>query len=242
MGAVGSTNTEAMELAQNGDAGQLWVTATEQLAGKARRGRSWVSKPGNLYASLLLIDPAPADQISNLPLVVSVALFEALCSVAPLRNSLSIKWPNDLLLDGKKLSGLLLEASSDGHGRNAVVIGCGINCLHAPDNPMYPATSLRDEGYTVGAGSLFGALAIAMERSLRLWDQGRGFTSVRQQWLERAKGIGEHVTARFSDGDISGRFENMDEQGRLVLKTDNGTVHHISAADIFFGTSPSNES
>ena len=114
---VGSTNAVALEQAVKGDKGPLWITAESQSAGRARRGRAWVSEPGNLYASLLLIDPAPQDQLATLPLVISLALHVALVAARPeLEKRLKIKWPNDLLLDGKKLSGILLEAQPAGQG------------------------------------------------------------------------------------------------------------------------------
>ena len=104
---VGSTNAEAMQLAGEGDNGRIWVTAKSQSAGRARRGRSWDSEPGNLYASLLLVEPAPVEQMATLPLVVSLALHTAVVEACPeLSERLKIKWPNDLLLDGKKLSGI----------------------------------------------------------------------------------------------------------------------------------------
>jgi len=238
LGQVGSTNVEAMELAGAGDEGQIWVTAESQTAGKARRGRSWISKPGNLYASLLLIDPAPANLVHGLPLVTSVALHRALCELFPAADKdLKIKWPNDLLLRGKKLSGLLLEASTDAAGRRTVVVGCGVNCVHFPDNPLYPATSLEAEGFALPPVAVFLHFARAMAEMLNIWDRGRGIAKIRQDWLSRAKGVGEKVTARFDDYEISGRFEALDEDGYLILVEDTGQRHHISAADIFFGNS-----
>ncbi len=233
---IDSTNAEAMRLATEGDAGQLWITASEQTAGKARRGRGWVSKPGNLYASLLLFDVASPEVISNLPLVTAVALHRAILDGAPVReDQLRIKWPNDLLLDGKKLSGILLESTLDPAGRQAIVIGCGVNCSHFPDNPLYPATSLQAEGIVLQPEILFLKLAQHMAEMLAAWDRGNGFATIRRDWLARAKGVGEPLTARFEDGEITGIFRDMDEDGRLVLVADDGTEHRISAADIFFG-------
>lgn len=238
LGQVGSTNVEAMNLASDGDLGQVWVTAERQSAGKARRGRSWISKPGNLYASLLLIDPAPADLVHGLPLVTSVALHKALCDLFPsIESDLKIKWPNDLLLKGKKVSGLLLEASVDSSGRRAVVVGCGVNCAHFPDNPMYPATSLEVEGYALPPIAVFQHFAIAMADTLRIWNRGAGMAGIQKDWLSRAKGVGELVTARFDDREITGRFEALDADGYLILVENTGQKHHISAADIFFGNS-----
>ena len=235
---VGSTNAEALKLASEGDAGRLWVTAEKQLAGRARRGRSWVSERGNLYASLLLIDPADADALAGLPLVVSLALHEAVIAACPdAQGRLKIKWPNDLLLDGKKLSGILLEAQSDSFNRTAVVIGCGINCQHFPDNPLYPATSLAESGLDVTPEKLFKELAHTMASQLRVWAQGRGFSIVRRDWLDRCHGLGQDIVARFNDSEIAGKFVDLDGDGLLLLCDNKGQIHKISAADIFFGNS-----
>lgn len=233
-----STNAEALKLASNGDAGNLWITAERQLAGRARRGRTWVSEPGNLYASLLLIDPAESDALATLPLVVSLALYEALAQALPdITGRLKIKWPNDLLLDGKKLSGILLEAQPDSFGRTAVVIGCGINCQHFPDNPLYPATSLETAGFDLSPNELFSHLAHSMARQLRIWAQGVGFSNIRRDWLDRCQGLGQEIVARFSDREIAGKFIDLNEDGLLLLCDKMGQIHKISAADIFFGNS-----
>ncbi|NKB51347.1 MAG: biotin--[acetyl-CoA-carboxylase] ligase [Rhizobiaceae bacterium] len=231
-----STNAQAMKLAGSGDPGRLWITAESQSAGRARRGRSWDSKPGNLYASLLLIDPAKSDALATLPLVVSLALYEAIIAAIPdLEGRLKIKWPNDLLLDGKKLSGILLEAQPDGFGRTAVVIGCGVNCRHFPDNPMYPAISLSAAGVDLASTDLFRHLAASMAQQLRVWAEGKGFSIIRRDWLDRSQGLGKDIVARFSDREITGKFVDLDEDGLLLLCDDMGQMHKISAADIFFG-------
>ncbi len=233
---VSSTNTLALDHARNGDPGQLWITAVRQEAGKARRGRSWVSEPGNLYATLLLVDVAPDAALATLPLVASLALHKAIVSECPGFNQrLKIKWPNDLLLDGKKLSGILLEAARDTTGRQVVAVGWGVNCAHFPPDPLYPATSIADGGGELGPKDLFVKLAQTMAAQLKVWSAGQGFSAIRQQWLEHATGIGEKITVHFSDAETSGLFKDIDEQGMLLLETDTGAVETISAADIFFG-------
>lgn len=215
--------------------GNLWITAETQQAGKARRGRTWVSEAGNLFASLLLINNAPSANISTLPFVASLAVAEAVkVCLVPDTTQISIKWPNDVLFNDKKLSGILLEASALPQGRQAVVIGCGINCTSAPQNPLYPATSLACEGHPVEPATLFQHLASSMHHYLTLWDGGRGFSKIRQQWLAQAAGLGKPIVARFDDHSQNGVFLDIDKQGLLVLETDNGKKL-ISAADIFFG-------
>ena len=113
----------------------MWITAARQTAGRGRRGNAWVSEPGNLYASLLLTDAAPAAHLPELCFVVALAVRDALGSVAPeLLSRLKLKWPNDLLLDGAKLAGILIEAESVG-GKTITAAGIGVNCVHHPDRP-----------------------------------------------------------------------------------------------------------
>ncbi|WP_341760144.1 biotin--[acetyl-CoA-carboxylase] ligase [Candidatus Endowatersipora endosymbiont of Watersipora subatra] len=237
---VCSTNVVAAEIANEGDPGHLWITADEQTNGKARRGRKWISEHGNLYASLLLIDPVPANRLSNLPLVASLALHRTITEFLPnnrqdLQCSLVIKWPNDLLFDGKKLSGLLLEATLDRYHRMAVIIGFGVNCAHSPDNPLYPATSLSEIGCSVNPMVLKKVLARHMASELFLWNKGYGFNLTRKAWLERAFGLGKQVIAKMDDYEVTGRFQTIDDEGFLILKKDDGSSQKISAADIFFG-------
>ena len=138
---LGSTNAEALALARAGERGPLWVTAARQTAGRGRRGNVWTSEPGNLYASLLLSDAAPAAHLPELCFVVALAVRDAVCAVAPpLASKLKLKWPNDLLLDGAKLAGILIEAESVG-GASATVAGIGVNCAHYPRDTGYPATA-----------------------------------------------------------------------------------------------------
>ncbi|MGI9365630.1 MAG: biotin--[acetyl-CoA-carboxylase] ligase [Rhizobiaceae bacterium] len=236
--SVDSTNLRAFELANQGDFGRVWVTSDIQTAGRARRGRAWVSESGNLYASLLLLDPAPGEQLATLPLVVSLALHMAVLKACPqLEGRLKIKWPNDLLLDGKKISGILLEAQKDTSDRLAVVIGCGVNCSHAPDTTLYPATTLVEAGCSISPIELFRELAYALAQQLRIWSAGQGFSIIRRDWLARCQGLGKPVIARLPDTEKEGRFVDLDEAGLLLLEDDRGLIHKISAADIFFGNS-----
>lgn len=235
LGDVGSTNSEAMARARAGDPGNLWVTARRQLAGRGRRGRPWVSEEGNLYASLLLVDPAPVARLGTLPLVAAVAVYRALRPLfARTPQALAIKWPNDILVDGRKINGILLESESLPGGRMAVVVGCGINCRHHPDNPAYPATDLADCGIDRAPADLFPALARAMAGTLMEWNRGAGFAAVREAWLLAARGIGERVTVNLHEGQVAGVFEEIDADGYLCLLTEDGARRRISAGDLFF--------
>jgi len=232
--SVGSTNAEALARARAGERGPLWITAGRQTAGRGRRGRSFVSEPGNLFASLLLTDPSPADRAAELSFVAALALHDAICQIAPmLAGRLELKWPNDLLCDGAKLAGILVEGES-GSGRPlAIVIGIGVNCAHHPDGLSYRATSLAACGVTVTPQRLFAALSRSMVLRLAEWDRATGFAATRRAWLALATGLGQRVLVRLPEAELTGRFETLDAAGRLVLRRDDGGVELVTAGDMF---------
>ncbi|WP_422370315.1 biotin--[acetyl-CoA-carboxylase] ligase [Hoeflea sp.] len=242
LGDVASTNAECMERARAGDAGDLWITAERQTGGRARRGRSWVSEPGNLYASLLLINPAPWSAMASLPLAVTVAVYDAVAAVLPGDQArFRIKWPNDLLIDGGKTAGILIESETVGEGRTAVVIGCGLNIAHRPDAGLYRTTCLREHGSAATPQELFARLVVSMDATLARWDRGQGVGSIREDWLERADGIGKPVTVNLPDRQIHGLFEGIDGDGRLVLAASDGTTQLIASGDVFFASAKDNQ-
>ncbi|MBL0372840.1 biotin--[acetyl-CoA-carboxylase] ligase [Rhizobium sp. KVB221] len=235
LGDVSSTNTVCMELARAGDPGNVWVTARRQLGGRGRRGRAWISEAGNLYASLLLIDPAPLSAIGSLPIAVALALYRAIADEMPWAGErIRIKWPNDVLIDAAKVSGILIEAENLPDGRYAVVIGCGVNIAHKPENPLYPAATLNSEGASSSADSLFAHLLQEMAIVLEEWDEGRGVSRVVDDWKHHVKGIGSQITVNFSDRSLSGIFSAIEDDGRLVLTLPSGEVMHIASGDVFF--------
>ena len=224
-----STNAEALALAQNGERGPLWVTAGRQSAGRGRRGRAWVSEPGNLFASLLLTDPAPAEHWPELSFVAALAIHDVIAEVAPaIRPDVSIKWPNDLLLKGRKFAGILIE----GDGAQSVAVGIGVNCASHPANTDYPATDLAAAGTDVSATAFFSALSVKMQGRLAQWNRGEHFATVRTDWLARAAGLGDTIRVRLADREISGQFETVDEKGCLVLALPKGGKEAIAAGDV----------
>lgn len=229
-----STNLECFERARAGDAGGLWVTAARQTGGRARRGRSWVSEPGNLYASLMLIDPAPIEALASLPLVISVALYDAIKAVIPYDKHVEIKWPNDLLINGAKVSGILLEGEQLPDGRYALVIGCGVNVAHRPTDTPYPATCLRDEGAMVSADELFARFYVSMAEMLQMWDKGQRLTQIVERWRTAAKGIGQKIRVNLPDRILEGTFAGIDDRGMLLLDQGHGDLTTIAAGDVFF--------
>lgn len=226
---IGSTNTEALRRARDGERGPLWVTATRQIDGRGRRGRIWVSEPGNLYASLLLSDPSTPDRFAELSFVTALALHDAIGGRVPgLANRLVLKWPNDLLIDRNKCAGILVE----GEGAQ-VVVGIGVNCIHHPANTEFPATDLATAGVRTSPETLFAPLTAAMTARLAQWDRGAGFAAMRTDWLARAAGIGKPIRVKSGDGEIAGHFDSIDEAGRLVLRLADGTMRTMAAGDVF---------
>lgn len=225
-----STNGEALALAGRGERGPLWVTASRQTGGRGRRGRIWVSEPGNLYASLLLTDAAPPEHWPELAFVAALAIHDAVTDVAPaLRPQLFIKWPNDLLIAQKKFSGILIEGEG---GAGAVVVGIGVNCVSHPTDTDYPATNLAAAGAEVSAEALFTALSAKMLGRLAQWNAGEHFSTIRADWLARAAGRGEQIRVRLAEEELTGRFDDVDETGRLVLSLADGSRKSIAAGDV----------
>jgi BirA family transcriptional regulator, biotin operon repressor / biotin---[acetyl-CoA-carboxylase] ligase len=228
---LGSTNAEALALLRAGERGPLWITAKMQSAGRGRRGNAWVSAPGNLYATLLLIEPSEPAQAPQLSFVAALAIHDAVSECAPqLAPNLKVKWPNDLLLGGKKLAGILIEGESE--KVFAVAIGIGANCASHPAESSHPATDLAANGAQAAPERLLATLAPAMERRLMQWQRGQGFVAIRADWLRRATGLGEDIRVRLPEREISGRFEGLDEAGRLLLRGPIGVIT-VTAGDVF---------
>jgi len=234
-----STNAEALRLLAQRTP-PFWVLAERQTAGRGRRARPWISPPGNLAVSLALRlapeGPSPALR----SFTAALALAEALEEVSGHALPLALKWPNDVLLEGRKLSGILLEGRSAGRGAPLdLVVGIGVNLIAAPppgkvapSGPV-PVSLLEATGRRVTPEALLAALDAAFfAREAQLLAEG--FAPIREAWLARAHGLGAPVTARLADGrTLAGCFETVDLAGNLVLKTGHGR-EIVSAADIFF--------
>jgi BirA family biotin operon repressor/biotin-[acetyl-CoA-carboxylase] ligase len=248
---IGSTNAEALARAAAGDRGSHWFVTTLQTAGRGRRGRPWHTPRGNLAAThLAVLDPPPAVA-ATLGFVAGLSLDEAIRKVVPgLRiitaldwtegvgestDRLRLKWPNDVLIDGRKLAGILLEASSLPDGRVAVAAGIGVNVVAAPTGLPYPAVAVAELGGTATAETLFTALSDAWAGYARVWDGGRGFAIIRREWLARAAGIGADVAISVGGEVVSGVFETIDEEGRLVVRGMDGQRRTITAGEVHFG-------
>jgi BirA family transcriptional regulator, biotin operon repressor / biotin---[acetyl-CoA-carboxylase] ligase len=253
---IGSTNSEAMKAGLAGDAGRLWYAALAQSEGRGRRGRNWESAHGNLAASLLIVPQADDAQIATLGFVAGVALNAALARILPQaslrsgidgadgqtghgRARIALKWPNDVLADGAKLAGILLEAQKRADGRQAVVLGFGVNVVAAPEGLPYPATCVQRLGVPIDASSVFEALSESWVEAYTLWDNGRGVPAVLERWRQSAAGIGAEVAVQRHDGVLRGIFETIDDAGRLIVRDDEGHRIAITAGDVHFGATAS---
>ena len=228
-----STNEEARLLAEQGAAEGTLVWAREQSAGRGRRGRTWRSPRGNLYLSLLLCPAVPLAEAACLGMVAAVAVGEALSGLLPPHAEIRFKWPNDVLVGGRKLAGILLESGSTAADRLAwLIVGIGVNIASHPPDAAFPATSLAAEG---GVGSSVEAVLEAVSGSLARWlDAWRahGFAPAREAWLARAWRRGETIELRLEDATLAGRFDGLDPAGALLLALSDGTRRRISAGDV----------
>jgi len=212
-------------LARSGTPEGVWLRAERQNAGKGRQGRAWDSPAGNLYISTL-IRLRPSDPpAATLALVAAVALEE---TVRTFGGSAVLKWPNDLLVEGAKLSGILLERVED-----AVILGIGVNLAHHPEGLDRAATSLAAHGPAPDPELFAETLAESFERWVARW-RGEGLASVRDRWLARAHPAGTALTARLADGSaLDGLFDGLTSEGALILRLADGTRRVIHAGDVF---------
>ena len=250
---IGSTSTEAARAATSGDTGDVWYCALQQTEGRGRRGRAWETASGNLAASLLVVPYCDPSISATLGFVAGVAMNRALRQLVPTAlikqgidgadgqggTRIALKWPNDVLADGAKLSGILLEAQKRPDGGTAVVIGMGVNIVAAPEGLPYPATSLRALGYDISAETVFAALSDAWVDTIEVWNSGRGVPEVLSLWREAAAGIGAEVAVSRDGEIVRGVFETIDEAGRLIVRANDNRRIAITAGDVHFGATAS---
>ncbi|MEM1003839.1 MAG: biotin--[acetyl-CoA-carboxylase] ligase [Pseudomonadota bacterium] len=234
---VDSTLNEAARIADTAS-GPVWIMAHKQTAARGRRGRAWTHPQGNLAATLLMRPHDPPEISALRSFVAALALFDACVAVTGRSTGLALKWPNDVLLNGGKLAGILLESTGHGSALSHLAIGIGVNLAQAPAAHMVepgavrPVSLLSETGANVTPDDFLVELAAAYAR---FEDQfvTFGFAPVRTAWLARAARLGEVVTARTVTSETVGTFETVDAGGNLVLNTAKGRVN-IPAAEVFF--------
>jgi BirA family transcriptional regulator, biotin operon repressor / biotin---[acetyl-CoA-carboxylase] ligase len=225
---IDSTNLEAHRLFAAGERSSVFILADEQTAGKGRLDRSWASLRGNCYSTLILPLSGEMQVVPQLSFVVALAVSDV---VQKNTNAIpKLKWPNDVLVMGAKIAGILCEVLST--NPLTIAIGCGINVAHSPVGLTYPTTSLVAEGATVDRDATFKSYQEALSYWLLQWSNGQNFTAIRAAWIENAIGIGEAVTMTTGTAHLTGNFETITEQGAILLKPADGPPQILHAGDL----------
>lgn len=232
---IDSTNAEAKRLAAEGAEDGTLVWARSQTGGYGRQGRGWSSPSGNLFLSLIVRPECPLSSAAQFSFIAAVALGDAIGSVASPLIEVTYKWPNDVLLNGRKAAGILLE-SKGGAGQNLewLVVGIGANITSFPSDARLPATSLHFEGCppSVSAVDLLEAFSRHMLSWVNIWLED-GFAPVRRTWLRHAQGLGERIEVRLPQETLSGTFADLDADGTLRLTLPDGSERRIAAGDVY---------
>lgn len=227
--SIESTMTEAGRLAASGDFGPLWIVADEQTGGRGRLGRSWISPFGNLHATLLMPAPCPIADQPKLGFAMGVALAAVIDEVTGTPHLSRLKWPNDVLIDGAKVAGLLVEGLGSG---KAIAVGMGVNIVEAPQGLAYPTQCLKHFNPKANVRTLLMSLSQQVTQQLEIFAGAAGFGETRRLWLQRAAHLGQQITVRDNGTVLSGRFVDLDPAGRLLLD-DGSSIHVVAAGDVF---------
>jgi BirA family biotin operon repressor/biotin-[acetyl-CoA-carboxylase] ligase len=227
-----STNEEAKRRALAGETGPLWIIARSQSAGRGRRGRAWTSKTGNLFTTGLFKLDASPGRLAQLSFAAALAVGDLAASVID-PALVRLKWPNDVLVGGRKVTGILLESGAHPQGGLWLAVGIGVNLAHHPEDSERPATDLSVHGATLTPEAACEILADRFDHWRAAWDRD-GFAPLREAWLARAWGLGDACTVRLDNETLEGVFADLSEDGSLRLDLKDGGRRLISAGDVFF--------
>lgn len=234
---IDSTNAKARRLVEAGVTKPTWIVSTTQTEGRGRQGRPWISRSGNLFCTLLVQPGCALREAGHLSFVAALAVADVLKKYLP-EDTITLKWPNDVLLDERKVAGILLETCKMEAGRvDALAIGIGMNLAHHPQDTDYPSTSIA--ACNAAKAPQPEAALEDLDRCFAVWyDTWRkmGFEPVRNAWLKSAAGLDKVMTAHLPQETLSGRFETLAPGGELILRLPDGKTRKIAAADIFFET------
>jgi BirA family biotin operon repressor/biotin-[acetyl-CoA-carboxylase] ligase len=229
---TGSTNDDATSAARNGVPEGTLIMARRQTRGRGRRGRAWVSPDGNLHLSVVLRPNVPPSRAGELAFVTALAAAEA-CASLTRGADVRCKWPNDVLVDGRKAAGLLIESSIAGGTLEWIVAGIGINLAAHPEDAEYPATHLAAHaGRAIPVGEGVAALCAAFVGRYDEWRR-EGFKPIRESWLARAAGIGQPIRVRLDAESFTGTFTGLGGDGALIVTLADGTRRWVTAGDVF---------
>lgn len=224
---LGSTNDEARARLSSKHLEPVWIAAAEQTHGKGRLGRHWVSRPGNLYASLVWPAHAELKRLASLSLVAGLAVRDAIVATG-ITLPVQLKWPNDVLVKGKKVSGVLIETTTVA-GCHVAIIGCGLNLVHHPSEIRWPASDLAACGTNIEARDMMHELRSAMHIRLAQWSNGSGLVNIQHDWMSAAMGRGQMVSV---EGGRKGVFSGLTEDGALVLTSQDGSSFSHLVGDV----------
>jgi BirA family biotin operon repressor/biotin-[acetyl-CoA-carboxylase] ligase len=232
---IDSTNAEARRRAEAGVTGPLWITTERQTAGRGRRGRAWETGEGNLAATLLFTTAKPPAEAAQVSFVAALAVADLASACVP-ASLVSLKWPNDPMIAGKKASGILVESGPSPNGGLWIAVGIGVNLASAPVAAERPATTFAAHMIAPPPKPLeaLTQLAQAFERWRALWDSS-GFPAIADAWTARAHGLGQPCTARLGSETVEGVAEGLEPDGSLRLRLVDGGIRRITAGDVFFG-------
>lgn len=230
---IDSTNAEARRRIDAGEEGPLWITAQVQTAGRGRRGRDWETPRGNLAATWLALSDKPPAEAAQVSFVAALAVADlAAAYVDP--AAIKVKWPNDVLIAGRKTCGILVESGRTPMGRLWLAVGIGVNLAHPPMASERPATAFAEHTATPPSPDQAAAgLAATFDHWLTVWERD-GFAPIAAAWTTRAFGLGEVCIARLPTETVQGRAEGLDADGALRLSLPDGSVRRITAGDVFF--------
>lgn len=228
---IDSTNDEALRRAAAGEDAPFWLTADRQTGGKGRRGRNWISDGGNLFATLVYPAGLLPVEIGRLPLVAAIVVHATLDQLLAGNPDPKIKWPNDVLIDGRKISGILIEQHQI-YDQAVVAIGIGINIQSRPEIENYPTACLADWRTDLTADLVWSELDRQFAKWKAVWLADDGFGSIRAQWLRNAAGLGESIAVVGEKSSKAGIFDTLDENGYLILRHKDGTVERIATGDV----------
>ena len=234
---IDSTNLEALRHSADGQKPDSWFCAKQQIHGRGTKGNEWISLSGNLFASLFVRSACPPDQLPQISILAGLAAITAIEQLASDEfeiGDLCLKWPNDILLGGNKVCGILVETrKSAANDFYDIAIGSGINLATSPNLEGFaPAGNLQEVGWTCSRMELFVALVQSTRDWLSVWQHGKGFETLRLAWLERSCHIGQNVTLKVGMKEYEGRMTTMSPTGAIVLEDKHGNEKEYSSGSI----------
>lgn len=227
---IDSTSEEAKRRAKSGDLSPVWIAARAQTLGRGRLGRTWQSPPGNLFATALFAEPGGHSHAARIPFAAGLAVRDACSSLVP-GADLKLKWPNDVRVDGAKLSGILVESGIQ-NGTLWLAVGIGVNVQTAPDIADQATTSLVRLGAPAAIEPSHVLDALQSHFAARCEQARAGFASLLRDWESVAEGLGQSVTAGAEGSRITGLFEGLAEDGGMILRLPDRQTRIIRAGEV----------